>query len=81
MATLTLKNVPQELVERLKDEAKQNRRSLNQETLARLELSLAKRRRSGEETVASLRKLHKKMRGAPLLTDELLERAKNEGRP
>ncbi|HEX9667843.1 MAG TPA: Arc family DNA-binding protein [Thermoanaerobaculia bacterium] len=81
MATLTLKNVPHELVERLKDEAKQNRRSLNQETLARLELSLAKRRRSGDETVAALRKLHKKMRGLPLLTDEFLERAKNEGRP
>lgn len=81
MATLTLKNVPHELVERLKDEAKQNRRSLNQETLARLELSLAKRRRSGEETVAALRKLHKRMRGLPPLTDELLERAKNEGRP
>ena len=81
MATLTLKNVPHELVERLKDEAKQNRRSLNQETLARLELSLAKRRRSGEETVAALRKLHKKMRGLQPLTDELLERAKNEGRP
>lgn len=81
MATLTLKNVPHELVERLKDEAKQNRRSLNQETLARLELSLAKRRRSGDETVAALRKLHKKMRGLLPLTDELLERAKNEGRP
>jgi len=30
MATLTLKNVPEELVLRLKEEAKQSRRSLNQ---------------------------------------------------
>ena len=40
MATLTLKKVPEELVERLKEEARRNRRSLNQETLARLEGSL-----------------------------------------
>lgn len=52
MATLTLKNVPEELVERLKLEAKQNRRSLNQETLARLERSLG--RRAPEEVDATI---------------------------
>jgi len=41
---VTLKNVPVELVTRLKEEARQNRRSLNQEALARLEASLAPRR-------------------------------------
>lgn len=34
MATLTLKNVPESLVEQLKGEAKQNRRSLDQEAKA-----------------------------------------------
>ena len=46
MATLTLKNVPEDLVEQLKDEAKQNRRSLNQEAIFRLERSLGLRKRS-----------------------------------
>lgn len=81
MATLTLKNVPDELVERLKMEAKENRRSLNQETLLRLEKSLATRRRSVEETLVALRRLHVKMEGLPPVDDEFIARAKAEGRP
>ena len=80
MATLTLKNVPAELVERLKQEARGNRRSLNQETLLRLERSLAARRPEVEKTIASLRRLHRKMARLPPIDDELIERAKNEGR-
>ena len=81
MATMTLKNVPEELVERLKLEALENRRSLNQETLSRLERSLGNRKRSGEEAVASLRRLHRRFPRAAFLTDRFLERAKNAGRP
>jgi plasmid stability protein len=81
MATVTLKNVPLELVTRLKREASQNRRSLNQEALARLEASLASPRRSGEDAVKALRRLHRRMTGLAPLTDAFLERAKNEGRP
>jgi plasmid stability protein len=80
MATVTLKNVPEELVRTLKEEAKQNRRSLNQEALARLEGSLAAPRRSGSATVASLRRLHKRLADLPPLTDAFLNRAKNVGR-
>lgn len=80
MATVTLKNVPEELVRMLKGEAKQNRRSLNQEALARLEASLAGPRRSGESTVKALRRLHKRLGGLPPLTDAFLNRAKGEGR-
>lgn len=80
MATLTLKNVPEELVERLKEEARRNRRSLNQETLARLEGSLAARRRDPEETIASLKRLHQKMAHLPPIDDDFIDRAKDEGR-
>jgi plasmid stability protein len=38
MATLTLRNVPEALVARLKERAKRHRRSLNSETIAALEL-------------------------------------------
>ena len=81
MATVTLKNVPEELVRMLKGQAKQNRRSLNQEALARLESSLATPRRGGGETVKALRRLHRRLTGLPPLTDAFLNRAKNEGRP
>lgn len=39
MATLTLRNVPDDLVARLKERAKGHRRSLNSETIAALELA------------------------------------------
>ena len=80
MATLTLKNVPAELVRRLKEEAKQNRRSLNQETLARLEGSLARRHRDLEETIASLQRLHRTRADLPPVDDDFIDRAKREGR-
>jgi plasmid stability protein len=81
MATLTLKNVPEGLVDQLKEEAKQNRRSLNQEALSRLESSVALRNRSAEETIAALRRLHKRLGSRPIMTDALIKRAKREGRP
>jgi plasmid stability protein len=81
MATVTLKNVPEDLLLMLKGEAKQNRRSLNQEALARLEASLVSPRRSGSATVKALRRLHKRLAGLPPLTDAFLNRAKSEGRP
>lgn len=80
MATVTLKNVPEELVRMLKGEAKHNRRSLNQEVLARLEASLTPSRRSAGDTVKALRRLHKRLAGLPPLTDSFLRRAKAEGR-
>lgn len=81
LATLTLKNVPEELIRQLKADALRNRRSLNQETLLRLEHSAVARPRSGEETVAELRRLHRRMAGRAPLTDAFLDRAKNTGRP
>jgi len=81
MATLTLKNVPEELVRRLKDEARRNRRSLNQETLARLEGSLGRRPRDVERTLESLRRLHASMADLPPVDDDFIDRAKAEGRP
>jgi plasmid stability protein len=81
MATLTLKNVPEGLVTRLKEVASRNRRSLNQETLSRLETSLGGVRRSGDEMVAALRRVHEELAGARPLTDAILRRAKTQGRP
>ena len=80
MATLTLKNVPEALVGQLKEEAKQNRRSLNQEALSRLENSVALRKRSAEETIAGLRRLHKQLSYMRPLSASFIDRAKKQGR-
>lgn len=80
MATLTLKNVPAELVAELKQRARENRRSLNQETLLRLERSLVARTRDVEQTIASLKRLHAKMADLPPIDDEAIDRAKTAGR-
>jgi len=80
MATLTLKNVPEALVERLKREAKQSRRSLNQEALVRLEESLAVRRQTSEEKIAIMRAAQARLAHLPPLTDEFLDFAKRDGR-
>ena len=79
-ATVTLKNVPEDLLKILKREAKQNRRSLNQEALARLEASLARPKRNGGDTVKALRRLHRRLVALPPMTDAFLNRAKSEGR-
>jgi hypothetical protein len=80
MATLTLKNVPEQLVERLKAEARQSRRSLNQETLGRLERSLAVRFATPEEKVERIRRAQRRFAALPPLTAEFLDAAKTEGR-
>jgi hypothetical protein len=72
MATMTLKNVPVDLLARLKEEARQNHRTLNQEALARLETSVRSAGRSGSEVVKALRRLHRRMEGMPPLTDAFL---------
>jgi antitoxin FitA len=81
MATMTLKNVPDRLLERLKQEAAQNRRSLNQEALARLELSLAVRWPTVEEKRELVRRIQARMPDIEPIDDEFLDYAKNHGRP
>jgi len=52
MATLTIKQVPPELVERLKERAALNGRSMNREVIACLESVVAPRMRTAEELIA-----------------------------
>lgn len=46
MATLTLKNVPDDLYKRLKEQAAAHRRSLNQEAIAQLQAGASRRSRA-----------------------------------
>jgi plasmid stability protein len=80
MSTLTIKNLPPELYERLKQSAERNRRSLNREIIVCLEKALLERPRDTEEILKRVTALRKQLRVRPL-TEEILRQAKNEGRP
>ncbi|HSU14659.1 FitA-like ribbon-helix-helix domain-containing protein [Longimicrobium sp.] len=80
MATLTLKGVPDELLERLRVRAQMHRRSLNSEALVALEKSLGPARIDPEAFLARIRRDREEMHGTPL-TPEMIEKAIAEGRP
>ena len=80
MPTLTIKNLPPELYERLKQSAERNRRSLNREIIVCLEKALLERPREPEELLKRIAMLRKQLHVTPL-TEEILSQAKSEGRP
>jgi plasmid stability protein len=80
MATLTIKNVPQALVEGLKRRAVLHRRSLNLEVIACLEATVQTTPVEPETLLARIRATRAQPRG-PRLTDRILNRMKTAGRP
>jgi len=59
MPSLTLKNVPEDLHQRLKEQAEQHRRSMNQEAIWILEQALSPTRRDAEEVIAEAEALNR----------------------
>ena len=80
MATLTIKNVPEKLHKRLKENAALHRRSLNSEAIFCLEKVLVATRMDPKEFLAQVDAMRKRMPFVNL-TEEFLRAAKNEGRP
>ena len=80
MANLTVKNVPQVVVDRLKDQAVLHRRSLNLEVIACLEAAVQATPIDPDTLLAGIRGIRARPRGARL-TDRLLARLKTAGRP
>lgn len=80
MPALTVKNIPDELYERLKDAARVHRRSLNSEILYCVERMLTPYKTDASEHLEIARKLREKT-AAYQLTDEVLDAVKNAGRP
>ena len=80
MATLTLKNVPDDLYAQLKARAAEHRRSLNREAILCLEGALSDHaRRPTASTLTSLRRSRLRL-GKVFLTDRELGRARAAGR-
>jgi plasmid stability protein len=84
MASITLKNIPDDLHRELKEQAESTGRSLNQEALRWLRVAASLRPQSAAEVaahLADLRELHRRQRAAGVwLTDTALEQHKGEGR-
>jgi plasmid stability protein len=80
MATLTIKNLPDVIYRRLKRQAVQHRRSLNQEIIACLERSTGSAPFDPATVLARARELRSRYTGPPL-TDKRLLQLKTAGRP
>lgn len=78
MATITLKNIPDALYERLKDQARAHHRSINGELIHCLETLLTPKRITAEERVKRIRE-HRPRSGAHSLTDETIVNAIEPG--
>jgi plasmid stability protein len=80
MATYTVKNIPDELYERLKVSAKANHRSINSEIIACIEQSVKARPINVEEFLERARNMRERTASFQL-TAEQFKAAKEEGRP
>ncbi len=79
MATVTVKNIPDEIYERLKSIAEANRRSINSEIIVCIEQSVTSHKVNPEKVLESARLLRQLTASHPI-SDEEFNRAKAEGR-
>lgn len=80
MHTITVKNIPDELYEKLRETAQKDRRSINSEIIMCLERSLQSRPIDPDQLLARVTDLQNAM-NLPHLTDAFLKKAKAAGRP
>ena len=78
MPSITVKNIPDEMYARIKQSAKVNRRSVNNEIIYQLEQKLFSNRVNEEEVLFKARAFRSKVKGS--LSPEEIENAINEGR-
>ena len=79
MVAITVKNIPIELYERVKQHAKANHRSINNELIAIIEQSVLPQPLDMEAWLAKARQL-REVTAHYVISDEELTRWKNEGR-
>ena len=79
MATVTVKNIPDDLYNRLKSVAEINRRSINSEIIMCIENTVLSRQINLEEVLEDARQLRRLTAGHPI-SDEKFNHLKAEGR-
>lgn len=80
MPTITVKNIPEEIYEKLKKAAQTNHRSINSEVIACIERAVSSRVIDPDQLLARARALRAKTAAHPI-TDRDLSEAKAAGRP
>jgi plasmid stability protein len=80
MVNITLKNIPDEIYERLKRQAAAHRRSVNGEVIHCLDMALKPQRISVDERLERIRRIRPNIDAEAVTLDELLK-AVEEGRP
>ena len=80
MPALTIKNIPDDVYNALKDKAKQQHRSINSEVITCLEHTLLPKRISPAERLSTIRALRSQVKSGAI-TAEDIDQAINEGRP
>jgi plasmid stability protein len=80
MPTITVKDIPEDLYEALKQSASANHRSINREVIHCIEQAVRGRKVNVEEIIAKARQIQAKLGPLPV-SEEFLNEAKNEGRP
>lgn len=79
MATMTIKNIPDELYEELKRRAAANRRSINNEVIVLIERAVQYQAQDPNEVLERVRVLREKL--DLYVTEDEITAAKHEGRP
>lgn len=80
MPSLTIKNIPPDLLEALKERAAEHHRSVNSEVIVLLARSVAARRVDPEESIARVESMKASMDLKPV-SAALIRKAIREGRP
>ena len=80
MPTITVRDIPDEVYEKIKENAEVNKRSINSEILYGLEQNYSQHKRNKEITLARLKKLREQTKGRVYLSDADILKAKKEGR-
>jgi len=80
MPALTIKNIPDDLYDELKNTAKQHHRSINSEVIVCLKRSLLPNRISPDERLSTIRAIRSQIK-PNTITAEDIDQAINDGRP
>jgi len=80
MPTITVKNIPADLYDLLKQLAQANHRSINSEIIVCIEKAVASQSFDPENALATARKL-RELTSTYTITNEELNQAKDAGRP
>lgn len=79
MPSITVKNIPEDIYDRVREQAKAHHRSINSEIIACLEQTVKSQQVSTDDILQEARRLRKKAKVS--LSSEEIESAINEGRP